>query len=1218
MRKFTIIFGLILTMTWVTATAAVDENMSVAVEESGAAMVSPLSGTPRYIGDLPQYTVTAPAAPAKVYRGAKVKTISSTSDLAGDYVLSYQNYDTTGYDGGNLVEISAVTGTDSILIDNFYGYAVKAKIDISAMTIAIPCTYLESTAYGEVYLVYFNPDSLTYSTTTEITGTIAVDGTITLNTGWGAIITSGDNAGSYYGLFDEGSTIEAVNGTMTYTTYNTTNQTSSTYTVKVVVAQECDSLVKVKNFYNKGTTIEIRLYASKMATISPQYVYLNTTYNVGWYLVGARFNDTYTTMSYYTPLTCNTATDNHTISWKDWSMIYTYNSKNYYSVSGMNGAIETDIEINYPTATELSLSGQGTASNPYLISSVADWNTLAEFMSVNNAPMDGQYIKINADLDFTETSPTPLGYDGVVSFKGDLDGNGKTITIAGKTTSTNDATLIAKTDKGANIHDLTVEGYDSITYNYSGALVGNLIESTVSNITLNLSLVSSAYYTGGITGYCYYSTIKDCAFTGIMNGDCSYTGSVVGYASYSTISGCANKGSVTLTDTYNGAVVGYGGSYTTITDCYNDSIGEVTMAGYSGAVIGYLYNYAEATNCNNYGTFMCTGVRGGGVIGYTRVGCVITGCSNYGLVSLAGTYGGGVIGYTTNVEVTECYNYGNVTSSATNAGGVVGTAYTETVMSNCGNYGSVTYTGTTASCYVAGCISRTYYGTYTNLFNKGNVSATLETASYIAGVFGNLYSNGKDYNITGCYNTADLTAYSCVAGVAAYVNTYPYIIMKDCYNTGNITSTDTTTGTSSPTAGLMTYYPKGSTFTDCWNSGTITSSGSDCTGGLFGMRKNANDSKYPISISGCYNTGNVISSGNYTGGLFGYIESNYVTIDSCYNTGNITGGSYIGGLFGAINGGTSNLISNSWNSGCVTSTDAYAGGIVGYNPSLDSFTNSHNVGEVIATGCSVGGVAGLTQSIFTNIYNAAVVTGSDMIGGLVGSPVAGNTTITIGYSVGKVVATTGTASMGNILGVSTTDTLYWGEGNSMVNTLYLTDNAVDCTDSYSTGLSYAELAKLDLGDGWTSGDNYTYPRLTTLADNDYAKAYAAAVIPADGDSYSSITTGFNVGTPDGVTWTASSGSVEIDGNNVTFSESFSGTLTMTATSGDVSVATELTCNVVVSGISDITGASREVVSETFYNLAGAQVAEPEDGARTIYIVVKSYSDGTTETLKEVR
>ena len=54
-----------------------------------------------------------------------------------------------------------------------------------------------------------------------------------------------------------------------------------------------------------------------------------------------------------------------------------------------------------------------------------------------------------------------------------------------------------------------------------------------------------------------------------------------------------------------------------------------------------------------------------------------------------------------------------------------------------------------------------------------------------------------------------------------------------------------------------------------------------------------------------------------------------------------------------------------------------------------------------------------------------------------------------------------------------------------------------------------------------------------------------------------------------------------------------------------------------TGISSVGDDSRELVSEKFYTTSGAQVTEPADG-RAIYIVVKTYSDGTTEAVKEVR
>ena len=55
-----------------------------------------------------------------------------------------------------------------------------------------------------------------------------------------------------------------------------------------------------------------------------------------------------------------------------------------------------------------------------------------------------------------------------------------------------------------------------------------------------------------------------------------------------------------------------------------------------------------------------------------------------------------------------------------------------------------------------------------------------------------------------------------------------------------------------------------------------------------------------------------------------------------------------------------------------------------------------------------------------------------------------------------------------------------------------------------------------------------------------------------------------------------------------------------------------------TGITDLSTDDRSVVSERYYNLSGVQVAEPVDGLRNIYIVVRSYDDGTTDAVKVIR
>ena len=55
-----------------------------------------------------------------------------------------------------------------------------------------------------------------------------------------------------------------------------------------------------------------------------------------------------------------------------------------------------------------------------------------------------------------------------------------------------------------------------------------------------------------------------------------------------------------------------------------------------------------------------------------------------------------------------------------------------------------------------------------------------------------------------------------------------------------------------------------------------------------------------------------------------------------------------------------------------------------------------------------------------------------------------------------------------------------------------------------------------------------------------------------------------------------------------------------------------------SGVSAAGSDSRQVASRKYYTASGAQVAEPADGQRSIYIVVTTYSDGSTSVTKQAR
>ena len=693
-----------------------------------------------------------------------------------------------------------------------------------------------------------------------------------------------------------------------------------------------------------------------------------------------------------------------------------------------------------------------------------------------------------------------------------------------------------------------------------------LFESTMDNCVNNADITAKGTLSGGLVGIVdTLAVVSNCKNYGAVTNSSTYTGGITGGIRMGTVTGCTNYGTVTSTGgAYVGGLVGQIVYTGLLKDCVNEGTvsgksyasggaGEISNDGYlenctnkgavscntyTGGVVGLAKN-STVTGAVNYGTITGNGVHTGGTIAFSYY-TTFDSCYNYGVVTGGGTGAGGIAAMAYNSNGKNSINYGTVISAYTNAAGVVGTSTIGDVYENCGNRGTVTYTGSASLAYAGGCFGETVPATFIGCFNEGTVAAsTSSTTGGIGGVIADLLWNIEGTaTITGCYNTADLTGYNAVGGIIGCTTSVLCVNMDSCWNSGNITTTDTSAD-SYPAAGIASQYNYNSTYTNCYNTGTITAAGTRYAAGLFGYPITSCTASYPTSFSNCWNTGAVSSAAQGVGGIVGYLTE-YATIDRC------------------------------WNAGAITTSTNYAGGIAGY--AADSISNSYNMG--IITGADyIGGIAGYTAEGIADVYNA-----------------------------GSVAATE--TNIGNIVGDAAKD---------VAGAYYLT--ATDCGgSSYGTGLTYAGLGALEL-DGWINGDDYTYPY---LHDNDYSKAYAAAVIPAEGDSYNSITGAFCVGAPDGVTWTASADEVSVTSNNATFTATYDGTLTMTATCGEASVSTELTCNVEIDGISSIDSNGRTVAAERFYTVDGQQVAEPCDGNKAVYIVVRTYDDGTTEAIKEAR
>ena len=1025
-------------------------------------------------------------------RGGNVKSVSTIADLAGEYVMTYSTLLSSGVDGGNGATVAAIEGTDSISITDFWqsGAVVKAKVDLTAMTITIPNQVIgTSSSYGDYDIAYCTT-SATADRTTELTGTISADGVITITSWWGIFFTDDTYSGYTYGLYYN-TAMEPANSTMSYKVYSSGDTTE--YSFNVIVEQIDDETVAVKNFYNYGKTVEVTVSVDTTAFIRSQNAYTHPSYG-DFYTYSLVYNVSSSTSplkSYDEFIECDKASDARTISWGAWNVLCFIDKTTYWTGEFIiSGKIETTFDIQYPSPIALTLDGAGTADSPYTVSTPEEWNHLAKYIYNSQDPLTGKYVKIACDIDFTGDTIKPLGYRHTEQFNGDLDGNGKTIKgISAVSDNQYFAGLINTAGPDSYIHDLTVEG--TVTLNY--------------------------YYGAGVVAYLY--------------GD------------------------------------------------MKNVVNKVDVDGY----------YAAGLAC------------------YVGEGS----------------------------SVTDCVNEGSITGTTLNLAGLVAFSLAGAYYENCYNRGAVTFNGSLSNTYTAGLISSAYPCTMINCGNEGAVTATGGYGGG-AGLIGYITSTSgstDSFYIKNCYNAADVTVTYGAAGLIKSVGTtYPPVVMEDCYNTGNITSSHTSSSSGQYVAGLAGRYCRSSTYTNCWNSGKITAGNLSDVAGLFAYYGGTGSESNTTVIKNCYNTGDIECSSQYVGGIVAYTGT-YTYIDSCYNTGNVTGKYYTGGITGIM--ASSSSITNCWNAGDVTVTLNRAGGIVGSVQYSTEISNCFNVGDITtqstskgttssSSGYGIGGIVGVSAAAISNTYNAGTITGASRVGGIVGSSYKSSSaypTIDRCYSIGTIAADADTC--GNIMGSSVYNGSVWASGSTISNTYYLeandaTTGSTTVRDTASAGLSYAQLASLNLGDSWTAGDDYTYPRIATIAGNDYALAYAAAVIPADGDSYASITGGFYLGAPDGVTWTASSEAVSIDGNAVTFNETFSGTLTMTATAGAVSVSTDLTCNVTTVGAGNIAGDDLEVTDVTYYTPSGMRVASPSDDGSAIYIVVRTLSDGSTTVTKEAK
>ena len=176
------------------------------------------------------------------------------------------------------------------------------------------------------------------------------------------------------------------------------------------------------------------------------------------------------------------------------------------------------------------------------IDSAADWDNFATRVNNGESSLNAVLMR---DVTLTRSSPR-CGISGTRYYKGEFDGNGKTLTVDIKLTNAgadNPAALFAHVTTGFNVHDLHVAGKIETDGKFAAGIYGrpvaNSLEGTISlrrcrvsaDFTLTVNGDATAGGLGALANYRPPNVdIADCLFDGSMTGaNASCSGGLIGY-----------------------------------------------------------------------------------------------------------------------------------------------------------------------------------------------------------------------------------------------------------------------------------------------------------------------------------------------------------------------------------------------------------------------------------------------------------------------------------------------------------------------------------------------------------------------------------------------------------------------------------------------------------------------------------------------------------------
>ncbi len=584
-----------------------------------------------------------------------------------------------------LKEGNTYTATPFVYSD----VAIEFTVDPATGVVTIPVQKLLTLDGGNVVsLCKVDLIKGVFSATDPVTGVIAEDGSIHINESFGFFVTAGPSVGAYLtgGLFKHGvianSNASFTNNAIKFdgSEQTVTNRFIEKTTNEAYTYMSSDSKLRILGVPVLRSSTSVT-YGEMTATLRPGNVVVIEPQPAYIYsIIGEYYFYSVTekqeagkvsfSISPISPIQTTYSETDKTITLASWGVARTN------SMLGANASsvIQLPSALTFPTAPQLSLTGDGTESNPYLIKTAQDFATLG-YEVMNNASVrstkelnpdsntdynypvyKGKYFKLANDIDFaTLKDPfSPIG-DKTYQFAGILDGDGHKISnlkieeypydYCGLFSVTSQyseikninfenpqitsigytAGVVAGRSYGS-IHDLTITNpYISVRAGYNvGAVAGYAYK--VDKVTVSGAKISSLGYNGGIAGRCY-SSITNCSVQGSLSqgGAQTFTGGIVGHMTKyytespsSVLSNCAFTGTITCTTDQ----IGLGGiagafSYSNMTECYANAViqavsdRECSM----GGIVGNSFQ-ASITDCyvsgfvRNLNTTMAGGILG--------------------------------------------------------------------------------------------------------------------------------------------------------------------------------------------------------------------------------------------------------------------------------------------------------------------------------------------------------------------------------------------------------------------------------------------------------------------------------------------------------------------------------------------------------------------------------------------------------------------------------